>query len=87
MTQKSCELFIEEMDAAGEDQGILVGRQAGHRTILNDDIAELRDRYPDRFPVALAGALPSSGGSSTTPALFQTLDSRICLDKSFTLLN
>jgi len=55
MTQKSCELFIEEMDAAGEDKGILVGRQAGHRTILNDDIAELRDRYPDRFPIALAG--------------------------------
>lgn len=55
MTQKSCELFIEEMDAAGIDKGILVGRQAGHRVILNDDIAELRDRYPDRFPVTLAG--------------------------------
>ncbi|NTW92732.1 MAG: amidohydrolase family protein [Methanoregulaceae archaeon] len=55
MVQKSCELFMEEMDAAGVDRGILVGRQAGHRVILNDDIAELRDRYPDRFPVALAG--------------------------------
>jgi predicted TIM-barrel fold metal-dependent hydrolase len=55
MTQKSTKLFMEEMDAAGIDKGILVGRQAGHRTILNDDIAELRDRYPDRFPVALAG--------------------------------
>jgi len=55
MTQKSAELFMEEMDAAGVDKGILVGRQAGHRTILNDDIAELRHRYPDRFPVALAG--------------------------------
>ncbi|OPZ41508.1 MAG: hypothetical protein BWY93_02270 [Euryarchaeota archaeon ADurb.BinA087] len=39
----------------GIDRGILVGRQAGHRTILNDDIAELRDRYPERFPIALAG--------------------------------
>jgi predicted TIM-barrel fold metal-dependent hydrolase len=55
MTQKSTELFMEEMDAAGIDNGILVGRQAGHRTILNDDIVELRDRYPERFPVALAG--------------------------------
>ena len=55
MTQRSWELFMEEMDAAGVDKGILVGRQAGHRTILNDDIAELRDRYPDRFPIALAG--------------------------------
>jgi predicted TIM-barrel fold metal-dependent hydrolase len=55
MMQKSWELFGEEMDAAGVDKGILVGRQAGHRTILNDDIAELRDQYRDRFPVALAG--------------------------------
>ncbi|HPW10608.1 MAG TPA: amidohydrolase family protein [Methanoregulaceae archaeon] len=55
MTQKSWELFLDEMDAAGVDKGILVGRQAGHRTILNDDIAELRDRYPERFPIALAG--------------------------------
>lgn len=55
MTQKSLELFMDEMDAAGVEKGILVGRQAGHRIIENDDIAELRDRYPDRFPVALAG--------------------------------
>jgi predicted TIM-barrel fold metal-dependent hydrolase len=55
MIKKSLELFIEEMDEAGVDKGILVGRQAGHRIVSNDDIAELRDRYPDRFPVALAG--------------------------------
>jgi uncharacterized protein len=55
MMQKSWELFVEEMDTAGVDKGILVGRQAGHRIILNDDIVELRDQYPDRFPVALAG--------------------------------
>ncbi|NTU99987.1 MAG: amidohydrolase family protein [Methanoregulaceae archaeon] len=55
MARKSFELFIEEMDSAGIEKGILVGRQAGHRVIDNDDIAELRDRYPDRFPVALAG--------------------------------
>ena len=61
MTKKSLELFMEEMDASGADKGILVGRQAGHRTILNDDIAELRGRYPDRFPVALAGINGADG--------------------------
>lgn len=55
MVQKSLELFMAEMDDAGVDKAILVGRQAGHRIVSNDDIAELRDRYPDRFPVALAG--------------------------------
>ena len=55
MVQKSLELFITEMDEAGVDKGILVGRQAGHRIVSNDDIAELRDTYPERFPVALAG--------------------------------
>jgi hypothetical protein len=55
MTQKSLELFLEELDDAGIDKAILVGRQAGHRIVSNDDIAELRDRYPERFPVALAG--------------------------------
>ena len=55
MAKKSFELFLAEMDSAGIEKGILVGRQAGHRVIDNDDIAELRDRYPDRFPVALAG--------------------------------
>jgi len=43
------------MDEAGVDRGILVGRQAGHRLVSNDDIAELRDQYPGRFPRALAG--------------------------------
>jgi len=55
MVQKSLLLFMEEMDEAGVDKGILVGRQAGHRIVSNDEIAELRDKYPDRFPVALAG--------------------------------
>jgi predicted TIM-barrel fold metal-dependent hydrolase len=55
MVQKSLELFIEEMDDASVDKGVLVGRQAGYRIVSNDDIAALRDLYPDRFPVALAG--------------------------------
>jgi predicted TIM-barrel fold metal-dependent hydrolase len=55
MVEKSLELFLEEMDEAGIDMGILVGRQAGHRIVSNDDIAELHETYPDRFPVTLAG--------------------------------
>ncbi|MDI6810666.1 MAG: amidohydrolase family protein [archaeon] len=55
IVQKSLLLFMEEMDEAGVDKAILVGRQAGHRIVSNDEIAELRDKYPDRFPVALAG--------------------------------
>ena len=55
MVQKSVELFFQEMDEAGVDKGILVGRQAGHRVVSNDDIAELRDQYPGRFPLAIAG--------------------------------
>jgi predicted TIM-barrel fold metal-dependent hydrolase len=55
MVEKSVDLFIREMDEAGVDKGILVGRQAGHRVISNDDIAELRDQYSERFPLALAG--------------------------------
>ena len=31
MVRKSVELFFQEMDEAGVDKGILVGRQAGHR--------------------------------------------------------
>lgn len=42
MVQKSLELFMKEMDEAGIDKGILVGRQAGHRLVLNDDIVEMR---------------------------------------------
>jgi predicted TIM-barrel fold metal-dependent hydrolase len=55
MIQKSVELFFQEMDEAGVDKGILVGRQAGHRVVSNDDIAELRDQYPNRFPRSIAG--------------------------------
>ena len=55
MVQQSLELFIAEMDEAGIAKGILVGRQAGHRIASNDDLAELRAAYPDRFPVAIAG--------------------------------
>jgi predicted TIM-barrel fold metal-dependent hydrolase len=55
MVQKSVDLFLQEMGAAGVDKGILVGRQAGHRVVSNDDIAELRNQYPLRFPLSIAG--------------------------------
>jgi predicted TIM-barrel fold metal-dependent hydrolase len=55
MVQKSADLFMQEMDEAGIDRGILVGRQAGHRMVSNDDIAQLRTMHPGRFPVAIAG--------------------------------
>ncbi|MDD1742542.1 MAG: amidohydrolase, partial [Methanotrichaceae archaeon] len=55
MVNKSIDLFMKEMDEAGVDKGILVGRKAGHRSVSNDDIAELRDIYLDRFPIAIAG--------------------------------
>jgi len=67
MVQKSLDLFMKEMDEAGVDKGILVGRQAGHRVVSNDDIAELRDGYPDRFPVAIAGI----GGSNVEAAVHE----------------
>ena len=73
MVQKSLELFMAEMDEAGVDKGILVGRQAGHRIVSNDDIAELRDMYPDRFPVAIAGI----NGSSDLAAALEEIERTI----------
>ncbi len=64
MNRKSVDLFLAEMDGARIDRGILVGRQAGHRVVANDDIAELRDTYPDRFPVALAGIDGAAGAAA-----------------------
>ena len=48
---KSIELLISEMDDAGIDQGVIMGRQAGSKYgfVLNDDVAELGHRYPERF--------------------------------------
>jgi predicted TIM-barrel fold metal-dependent hydrolase len=68
MAQKSLELFFAEMDEAGITRGVLVGRQAGHRMASNEDIAELRDLYPDRFPVALAGI----NGTDVSSAVAET---------------
>lgn len=53
MVQKSLDLFLQEMDEAAIDRGILVGRQAAHRTVSNDDIVELRDMYQKGFLLLL----------------------------------
>jgi predicted TIM-barrel fold metal-dependent hydrolase len=55
VVHKSLDLFLKEMDEAGIDRGVLVSRRAGHRITENEDVAELREQYPDRFPAALAG--------------------------------
>jgi predicted TIM-barrel fold metal-dependent hydrolase len=68
MVRKSAELFLQEMDDAGVEKGILVGRQAGHRMVSNDDIAQLREMYPGRFPVAIAGV----NGSDVQAAVRET---------------
>ena len=49
--QQSIELLISEMNDAGVDQAVVMGRQAGPKYgfVLNDDIAELGRRYPGRF--------------------------------------
>ena len=49
--QKSIKLLISEMDEAGIDQAVIMGRQAGSRYgfVLNDDVAELGHSYPERF--------------------------------------
>jgi len=55
MVQKSLDLYFKEMDEAGISKGVLVTRRAAHRLMSNEDVAELRDKYPERFPAALAG--------------------------------
>lgn len=47
---KSCDLLIEEMDAAGIDLGVVVGRDAGFLgSVSNADVMAFVQNYPDRF--------------------------------------
>lgn len=54
--QRSMALLIEEMDTAGIQWGVVMGRQSAepHGVIPNDDIAAVIAQHPDRF-VAFAG--------------------------------
>jgi hypothetical protein len=48
--QKSCNLLIEEMDAAGIDLGVVVGRDAGFLgSVSNADVMNFVQNYPVRF--------------------------------------
>jgi predicted TIM-barrel fold metal-dependent hydrolase len=49
--ERSTELLIQEMDEAGIEWGVVMGRQAAppHGGIPNDAIAEVLSQYPKRF--------------------------------------
>ena len=48
---RSMDAFLEEMDEARIDMGVIVGRIAPERfgSVKNEDVAELVSLYPDRF--------------------------------------
>ena len=49
-SQKSCELMLAEMDAAGIDMGVVVGRNSGFLgSVPNADVMEFTKAYPGRF--------------------------------------
>ena len=56
--QKSMELFIEEMDAAGITLGAVPIRKGTH--MRNEDLQPLLEQYPNRF-VGVAGIDPHQG--------------------------
>lgn len=49
-TETSCDLLIKEMDAAGIDTGVVVGRESGFLgSVSNADVMEFVRAYPRRF--------------------------------------
>jgi predicted TIM-barrel fold metal-dependent hydrolase len=49
-TGKSCDLLLKEMDAAGIDAGVVVGRNSGFLgSVPNADVMEFVRAYPGRF--------------------------------------
>lgn len=65
-SERSMEAFIEEMDAAGIDRAVVMGRQSPpqYGAVRNEDIVEILSRYPGRF-LAFGGV----DGSDTKAAL------------------
>jgi uncharacterized protein len=61
--QRSIEVFLQEMDAAGIDAAVIVGQRTAARwgSVANDDIAELVRLYPGRF-FGFAGVDPLERG-------------------------
>jgi uncharacterized protein len=50
-TQRSMPAFFDEMDSAGIDLGVVVGRTGPQpwQQVANDDVLELVQRWPDKF--------------------------------------
>jgi predicted TIM-barrel fold metal-dependent hydrolase len=49
-TEKSCDLLIQEMDEAGIDMGVVVGRKSGFLgSVSNEDVMGFVKTYPGRF--------------------------------------
>jgi uncharacterized protein len=52
-SEKSCDLLLAEMDAAGVDIGVVVGRNSGFLgSVPNADVMEFTRAYPGRFLAA-----------------------------------
>ena len=49
--ERSMPLFIDEMDEAGIDKGVIMGRQSApaYGSVPNSEVAELTKEFPDRF--------------------------------------
>lgn len=68
LRERSMEALVEEMDRAGIEYGVALGRRtpAGEHgatgRVANDDLAELQDEYGDRF-VCFAGIDPDEEGA------------------------
>jgi predicted TIM-barrel fold metal-dependent hydrolase len=76
--ERSLELFMGEMDAAGIDLAVITGQQSSARygSVPNDDVARLARAYPTRF-VAFAGIDASSPQAVTeTRRALETLGAR-----------
>ena len=49
-TERSCDLLLKEMDEAGIDIGVVVGRNSGFLgSVPNADVMEFVKAYPKRF--------------------------------------
>lgn len=63
-TERSVELFVQEMDEAKIDLSVIMGQRAARAwgSVSNDDIGELIRRYPGRF-AGFAGIDPAEPGA------------------------
>jgi predicted TIM-barrel fold metal-dependent hydrolase len=78
--QQSMDLLLQEMDAAGVDMGVVVGRLAGVLgSVPNDDVRKIVADHPGRF-IGAASIDPTSRTGA-----FKTIDA--ALDAGFRLVN